>query len=404
MPPLFDPLQAGALHLKNRIAMAPLTRNRAPGAVPQAITATYYAQRASAGLLITEATAISHQAQGYADVPGLYAPEQVEGWRRVTAAVHAAGGCIVTQLWHVGRVSHTSLQPGGGAPVAPSAVAAKTKTVLLDNGVPRFEDTSLPRALALDELPGIVADYRRAARAAMDAGFDGVEIHAANGYLLEQFLKTGANQRTDAYGGSVANRARLLLEVAQAVTDEIGGARTGIRLSPVTPANDIVDADPQPLFDHVLRHLAPLGLAYVHVIEGSTGGPRDLPERPFDYAAARAAYRAAGGQGAWMVNNGYSRELADAALAHGADLVAFGRPFIANPDLVARLQQGGPFNEGDRRTWYGGGEAGYTNYPVLTPEQVRATAAGAVSQAALAEGAGPGASPAVGPVVAGEPI
>lgn len=375
MPLLFDPLQAGALHLKNRIVMAPLTRNRAPGAVPQAITATYYAQRASAGLLITEATAISHQAQGYADVPGLYSPEQVSAWRAVTDAVHAAGGCIVTQLWHVGRVSHTSLQPGAGAPVAPSAIAARTKTVLLDNGVPRFEDTSVPRALALDELSGIVADYRRAARVAMDAGFDGVEIHAANGYLLDQFLKTGANQRTDAYGGSIENRARLLLEVAQAITDEIGGARTGIRLSPVTPANDIVDADPQPLFDHVLRHLAPLGLAYVHVIEGSTGGPRDLPERPFDYAAARAAYRAAGGQGAWRVNNGYSRELADAAVSSGADLVAFGRPFIANPDLVERLRTGAPLNPNDRSTWYGGGERGYTDYPMLTAGHAAGSAA-----------------------------
>ncbi len=370
MPSLFDPIQVGALALANRIAMAPLTRNRSPGAVPQAITATYYAQRASAGLLISEGTAISHQAQGYADVPGLYAPEQIKGWQAVTAAVHAAGGKIVTQLWHVGRVSHTSLQPGQGAPVAPSAIAAQAKTVLLQDGVARFVPTSEPRALALDELPGIVADYRRAARAALDAGFDGVEIHAANGYLLDQFLKTGANQRTDAYGGSIENRTRLLLEVTAAVCADIGGDRTGIRLSPVTPANDIVDADPQPLFAHVLRQLAPLGLAFVHVIEGSTGGPRELPERPFDYAAAKAAYRDAGGQGAWMVNNGYTRDMADAvvanaAVAAGADLVSFGRPFIANPDLVARLRQNGPYNEGNRATYYGGGAAGYTDYPTL---------------------------------------
>ena len=370
MPSLFDPIQVGALALANRIAMAPLTRNRSPGTVPQAITATYYAQRASAGLLISEGTAISHQAQGYADVPGLYAPEQIKGWQAVTAAVHAAGGKIVTQLWHVGRVSHTSLQPGQGAPVAPSAIAAQTKTVLLQDGVARFVPTSEPRALALDELPGIVADYRRAARAALDAGFDGVEIHAANGYLLDQFLKTGANQRTDAYGGSIENRARLLLEVTAAVCADIGGDRTGIRLSPVTPANDIADADPQPLFAHVLRQLAPLGLAFVHVIEGSTGGPRELPERPFDYAAAKAAYRDAGGQGAWMVNNGYTRDMADAvvanaAVAAGADLVSFGRPFIANPDLVARLRQNGPYNEGNRATYYGGGAAGYTDYPTL---------------------------------------
>jgi N-ethylmaleimide reductase len=333
--------------------------------VPTPLMATYYTQRASAGLLVTEATAISHQGQGYADVPGLYAPEQIAGWKGVTAAVHEAGGRIVTQLWHVGRVSHTELQPGGGAPVAPSAIAAKTKTVLIKDGVPGFVDTSEPRALRLDELPGIVDDYRRAARAAIEAGFDGVEIHAANGYLIDQFLKTGANHRTDAYGGSIENRARLLREVVGAVTDAIGAGRTGIRLSPVTPANDIVDADPQPLFDHVARQLGPLGLAYVHIIEGATGGPRELPDRPFDYAAFKAAYRAAGGTGAWMVNNGYDLALAQQALADGADLVAFGRPYIANPDLVARLKAGGPFNKPDKMTFYGGGEKGYTDYPRL---------------------------------------
>jgi N-ethylmaleimide reductase len=365
MSDLFEPVTAGGLSLANRIVMAPLTRNRAPGAVPTPLMATYYRQRASAGLLITEATAISHQGQGYADVPGLYAPEQIEGWKAVTAAVHEAGGRIVTQLWHVGRVSHTELQPGGGAPVAPSAIRAHTKTVLIVDGKPTFVETSEPRALALDELPGIVADYRRAALAAIEAGFDGVEIHAANGYLIDQFLKTGSNHRRDAYGGSIENRARLLLEVVQAVTEAVGGGRTGIRLSPVTPANDVVDADPQPLFDHVVRQLAPMGLAYLHFIEGATGGPRELPERPFDYAALRAAYRQAGGQGAWMVNNGYDLPLARQALQDGADLVAFGKPFIANPDLVERLRQGGPFNEPDRSTFYGGGEHGYTDYPTL---------------------------------------
>ncbi len=365
MTTLFDPIQAGDIALANRIVMAPLTRNRAPGAVPTPLMATYYTQRASAGLLITEATAISHQGQGYADVPGLYAPEQVAGWKAVTSSVHAAGGKIVTQLWHVGRVSHTELQPGGGAPVAPSAITAKTKTVLLKDGGAVFVDTSEPRALRLDELPGIVDDYRRAALAAIEAGFDGVEVHAANGYLLDQFLKTGANQRTDAYGGSIENRARLLVEVMQAVTAAIGGGRVGIRLSPVTPANDIVDADPQPLFEYVVRQLAHLGLAYVHVIEGATGGPRQLPDRPFDYAALKAAYRAAGGTGAWMVNNGYDLPLAQQALAGGADLVAFGKAYIANPDLVARLKAGGPFNEPDKMTFYGGGEKGYTDYPTL---------------------------------------
>ena len=365
MTTLFEPTRAGDIALKNRIVMAPLTRNRAPGAVPTPLMATYYRQRASAGLLITEATAISHQGQGYADVSGLYAPEQIAGWKRVTEAVHQAGGKIVTQLWHVGRVSHTELQPGKGAPVAPSAVTAKTKTVLIVDGVPTFVETSAPRALRTDELPGIVDDYRRAALAAIEAGFDGVEIHAANGYLLDQFLKTGANQRDDAYGGAIENRARLLLEVTRAVVGAIGAGRTGIRLSPVTPANDIVDADPQPLFEYVARELGPLGLAYVHVIEGATGGPRQIEDRPFDYAALRQAWRAAGGQGAWMVNNGYDLALAEQSLKDGADLVAFGKPFIANPDLVERLRQGGPFNPADRATFYGGGEKGYTDYPAL---------------------------------------
>lgn len=253
--------------------------------------------------------------------------------------------------------------------MAPSAIAAKTKTVLMRDGVPTFVETSVPRALALEELPAIVDDYRRAALAAVDgAGFDGVEIHAANGYLLDQFMKTGSNHRTDAYGGRIENRARLALEVTAAVCTAIGGRRVGIRLSPVTPANDVHDADAQALFEHVLKHLAPLGLAYVHVIEGATGGPRELADRPFDYAQARATYRTAGGTGAWMVNNGYDRALADHALAHGADLVAFGKPFIANPDLVRRLRDNARMNEGDRATYYGGGAKGYTDYPALAEE------------------------------------
>lgn len=365
MTTLFDPVTAGDLHLANRIVMAPLTRNRAPDAIPTPLMAEYYAQRASAGLLITEATAISHEAQGYADVPGLYGTEQLDGWKRVTQAVHDAGGKIVTQLWHVGRVSHVELQPHFQKPVAPSAIRAHTKTVLIKGGVPTFVDTSEPRALDAAEIPGIVQAYRHAAMNAISAGFDGVEIHAANGYLIDQFLKTGANHRTDDYGGSIANRARLLREVVAAVTDAIGGGRTGIRLSPVTPANDIVDADPQPLFEHVAHALGRAGLAYVHVIEGSTGGPRDLPDRPFDYAAFKTAYRQAGGQGAWMVNNGYDLPLAQQAVADGADLVAFGKAYIANPDLVARLRRGGPFNPPDKMTFYGGGAKGYTDYPFL---------------------------------------
>ena len=366
MPTLFDPVRAGDLHLANRIVMAPLTRNRSPDAIPGPFAAAYYAQRASAGLIITEATAITQQGQGYSDVPGLYGSEQLDAWKKVTHDVHAAGGKIVVQLWHVGRVSHTSLQPDNGAPVAPSAITAKTKTVLIQDGAPVFVETSEPRALKPEELPGLVHSYQAAARNAVEtSGFDGVEIHGANGYLLDQFLKTGSNQRDDDYGGSIENRARLLLEVTRAVTAAIGGGRTGIRLSPVTPANDVVDADPQPLFDYVVRELGSMNLAYIHIIEGATGGPRELPDRPFDYAALKAAYREAGGKGAWMVNNGYDQAMAESAVKHGDDLVAFGKLYIANPDLVARLKQGGPFNEGNQKTWYGGGAEGYTDYPAL---------------------------------------
>lgn len=367
MRSLFDSVQVGDLRLANRIVMAPLTRNRAPDAIPTPLMAEYYAQRASAGLLVTEATAISEQAQGYSDVPGLYGSEQLDGWKRVTEAVHEAGGKIVVQLWHVGRVSHNLLQPGGGQPVAPSAITAKTKTVLIRNGVPTFVDTSEPRALKVEELPGIVHTYQAAARNALEtAGFDGVEIHAANGYLLDQFLKSGSNQRTDDYGGSIENRARLLLEVVRAVTGAVGGGRVGIRLSPVTPANDAYDADPQPLFEYVVRQLATLHLAYIHIIEGATGGPRELPDRPFDYAALKAVYRTAGGKGAWMVNNGYDKALAEKAVASGADLVAFGKAFLANPDLVERLRRAAPLNKPDQATFYGGGAKGYTDYPALS--------------------------------------
>ena len=365
-PTLFEPVQAGDLQLANRIVMAPLTRNRAPDSIPTPLMVEYYRQRASAGLLITEGTVISQQGQGYADVPGLYGTEQIDGWKKVTQAVHAAGGKIVTQLWHVGRVSHTSLQPNGAAPVGPSAVRANTKTVLIRDGVPTFVDTSEPRALQAYELPDIVHAFQAAARNAVDsAGFDGVEVHAANGYLLDQFLRNGCNLRSDDYGGSIENRSRLLLEVVRAIASAVGGGRTGVRISPVTPSNDAFDSDPQPLFEHVVRELAKLDLAYVHVVVGATGGARVLPDRPFDYDALRAGYRAAGGKGAWMVNNGLDRALAEQALAEGADLVSFGRLFIANPDLVERLRQGVPLNEGDRATYYGGGAKGYIDYPTF---------------------------------------
>jgi N-ethylmaleimide reductase len=371
MKTLFDPCQAGDLQLASRIVMAPLTRNRAPHALANALMAEYYAQRAKpatgAGLIITEATAISHQAQGYVDVPGIWSQAQVEAWKPVTAAVHAQGGKIVMQLWHVGRVSHHCFQPGGQAPVAPSALIAKTKTVQLVDGVPSFMATSEPRALSIDEIPGIVDDYKTAALNAMAAGFDGVEVHAANGYLIDQFLRTGSNLRTDAYGGSIENRTRFLKDVMQAVCDEIGGPKCAIRISPVTPVNDAADSEPQALFEHVAQFLGTLNLAYVHTIEGATGAARDFYQgaQAFDYAALKAAYVDAGGTGAWMLNNAYSLELANQSLADGADLIAFGKPFIANPDLGLRLKQNGPFNEPDRSTFYGGLEKGYTDYPFL---------------------------------------
>lgn len=352
---LFSPYELGAITLANRIVMAPLTRNRAgAGLVPTDLTAQYYAQRASAGLIVTEATQISKQAQGYQDTPGLYTPEQIAAWRKVTDAVHARGGRIYVQLWHVGRVSHVDFQENGAAPVAPSAIKAETKTFL--NGA--FVDVSDPRALELSEIPGVIEDFRRAAANAIAAGFDGVEIHGANGYLLDQFAKDGANQRADAYGGSVENRARLMLEVTAAVATEIGADRTGIRLSPVSPANGVSTSDPQAQFDYIVGKLDDIGIAYIHVIEGATGGPRDVA--PFDFAALRKAFR-----GTYIANNGYDLDLARAHLADGsADLIAMGRPFIANPDLVERLQAGAALAQIDPATLYGGGAEGYTDYPV----------------------------------------
>ncbi|MBN3779415.1 alkene reductase [Burkholderia sp. Ac-20345] len=353
---LFKPYALGHLTLANRFVMAPLTRNRAgAGLVPSELAATYYSQRASAGLIITEATQVSAQAQGYQDTPGLYTPEQIDGWRKVTEAVHAKGGLIFAQLWHVGRVSHVDVQPGGAAPVAPSAIRAETKTFV--NG--GFVDVSQPRALALVELPGIVNDFRQAAANAIAAGFDGVEIHGANGYLLEQFIKDGANQRTDAYGGSIENRARLLLEVVTAVAKEIGAGRTGVRISPVSPANGISSSDPQSQYDYIVGQLSALGIVYLHVVEGATGGPRDVA--PFDYDALRRRFRQT-----YLANNGYDLELATARLNEGkADLFAFGRAFISNPDLVERLKTGAPLAQLDAATLYGGGAEGYTDYPSI---------------------------------------
>lgn len=357
MATLFDPVRVGEIDLANRVVMAPLTRNRAAaGQVPSELAVEYYRQRAGAGLIISEATQVCPEGQGYLDTPGIHSAEQVAGWRRVTDAVHAVGGRIVAQLWHVGRISHVSLQPGGKAPVSSTARRAETKTLTAEG----WEPVSAPRALRTEEIAAVVASYRHAARCAIHAGFDGVEVHGANGYLIEQFLRDSINDRTDAYGGSIENRVRLLVEVMRAIVEQIGGGRTGLRLSPVTPANDAgQDSDPQALYEHAVAQLAPLKLAFLEVVEGATGGARDFA--PFDYAALRRRF-----DGAWMVNNGYQRNTAIEDVASGAaDLVSFGRPFIGNPDLVRRLREDKPVAAFDKKTLYGGGAKGYTDYPTL---------------------------------------
>ncbi|MFL9610477.1 alkene reductase [Methylobacillus sp. Pita2] len=352
---LFSPTKLGSIALTNRIVMAPLTRNRAgKGNVPQPINAEYYAQRASAGLIITEATPISATGHGYPATPGIHDLEQVEGWKLVTQAVHAKGGKIVLQLWHVGRISHPSLQPGNALPVAPSAIKPAGQAFTYEG----LQDFVTPRALAIEELPGIVADYARAARNALEAGFDGVEIHAANGYLLDQFLRDGTNHRTDEYGGSIENRTRLLLEVTKAVVEVAGADRVGVRISPLNPFNDISDSDPQALFNHVAESLSPFGLAYLHVVEGGMGG-EGVP--PFDFSALRKHFK-----GGYIANLGYDKAKGDAAIASGhADAVAYGALYIANPDLVERFRQDAPLNTPDQATFYGGDAKGYTDYPTL---------------------------------------
>lgn len=360
MPTLFDPMPLGEITLPNRIVMAPLTRNRSVGLEPGPLAVEYYRQRASAGLIISEATQVSPKGQGYLDTPGIHSAAQVAAWRRVTDAVHADGGRIFMQLWHVGRISHSSLLPDGAAPVSSTDRRPNAMTFAADG----FVGVSSPRALRDDEIPGLVDEYRQGARCAMDAGFDGVEVHAANNYLLEQFLRDSVNDRAGPYGGSIANRTRLVIEIVEAVVGEVGAGRTGIRLSPMTTFNDTPrDSDPQALYGHLADRLGALGLAYVHVIEGETGGPREPEdaERPFDYAAMHQRFG-----GPWMVNNGYDQALAEDAVGSGrADLVAFGRPFISNPDLVRRLKLNAPLNPPDEATFYGGSAAGYTDYPTL---------------------------------------
>lgn len=355
-PFLFDPVQVGDIACANRIVMSPMTRARAgEGLAPVALNAEYYAQRASAGLIITEATQISVEAQGYIDTPGLFTPEQVAGWRKVVEAVHAKGGKIVVQLWHTGRMSDNEFQPGGRAPGAPSAIRANNAKIF--TAARGYTDPAMPRALEIAEIAQIVDDFRQTARRAVEIGFDGVEIHGAHGYLLDSFLRDGPNKRTDRYGGPIENRARFLLEVVQACVDEIGPTRLGVRLAPVSPAGDSFDSNPQPLFEYVVEKLNAMRIAFLDIVEGATGGPRDFA--PFDYEALRRKY-----DGVWIVNNGYDRAMAIDAVASGrADLVAFGRPFISNPDLVRRLKDDLPLAENDPVTTYGKGAEGYTTYP-----------------------------------------
>lgn len=351
---LFSPVTLGSISLNNRMVMAPLTRNRAgEGGVPQDLNATYYAQRASAGLIITEATPISAMAHGYPALPGIYNDAQVAGWKKVVDAVHAKGGKIVLQLWHVGRISHPSLLPNGALPVAPSAIKPAGQAFTYQGLVDYVE----PRALDVSELPAIVQDYVHATKCALAAGFDGVEIHSANGYLLDQFLRDGSNKRTDNYGGSFENRARLFMEVTQAVVNVAGADKVGVRISPVNPFNDMHDSNPQALFNYVADSLNQFNLAYLHVLEGDVGGTTQA----FDFVELRKHFK-----NAYMANLGYDKARGNAAIASGhADVIAFGVPFLANPDLVERYKTDAPLNMPDQNTFYGGAEKGYTDYPFL---------------------------------------
>jgi N-ethylmaleimide reductase len=353
---LFSPAKLGSINLSNRIVMAPLTRNRAGEAgVPQTINVTYYEQRATAGLIITEATPISEMAHGYPLLPGIYTDAQVAGWKKITDAVHAKGGKIVIQLWHVGRISHPSLLPNNAFPVAPSAIKPAGQAFTYQGLVDYVE----PRALDASKLPGIVADYVHATKCALAAGFDGVEVHAANGYLLDQFLRDGSNARTDSYGGSFENRARLLMEVTEAVVAAAGADKVGVRLSPVNPFNDMKDSNPQALFNYVTESLSRFNLAYLHVVEGGIHGGGE--SEPFDFSAMRKLFK-----GGYIANLAYDKARGNAAIASGhADAIAYGVPFIANPDLVERFRVDAPLNEADSSSFYGGSEKGYTDYPFL---------------------------------------
>jgi N-ethylmaleimide reductase len=369
---LFEPIRIGRLQLPHRIVMAPLTRSRAgqPGNVPTPLMACYYAQRASAALIVSEATQVSMQGQGYAWTPGIHSREQVAGWRLVTDAVHDAGGRIFLQMWHVGRISHPSLQPDCMPPVAPSPVKPEGMAFIEnERGAGELAPFVTPRALQLEEMPYLVRQYERAARNAVKAGFDGVEVHGANGYLLDQFLCTGTNRRSDEYGGRVENRVRLLLEVVDAVTAVWGAEAVGVRLSPMGQVNDIRDDDPLTTYSHAARELDTRKLAYLHLVNPAAASlEKKTPADPLAMEMLermRQAWR-----GILVLAGGFDAESAERWLLEGrADLIAFGRKFIANPDLPERLRAGAPLNTDDPTTYYGGGEKGYTDYPSLAQQR-----------------------------------
>ena len=371
-PRLFSPLHVGELQLSHRVVMAPLTRMRStqPGDIPNTMNATYYGQRSTkGGLLISEATQISLEGKGYPAAPGIHSHDQVEGWKLVTEAVHAKGGFIFLQLWHVGRISHSSLHPEIGVPVSASAIPPSdgSKAFTADFKQAPYE---IPRALETSEIPRLIAEYVQAARNAKAAGFDGVEIHSANGYLLDQFLEDKTNHRTDVYGGSIENRARLLFEVTDAIIEVWGSGRVGVRLSPYGTFSDMGDSNPVALFSYVLEQLSARGIAYAHVIEprssGAGGGAPNNDAAPRTAEIFRKAFK-----GVLISAGGYTAESAEETVAAGnADAVAFGRLFIANPDLPERFQLNAPLNNPDRRTFYGGTEKGYTDYPALETASV----------------------------------
>jgi N-ethylmaleimide reductase len=370
--PLFQPYRLGPCNLPHRIVMAPLTRSRArqPGNIPDALAACYYAQRASAALIISEATQISMQGQGYAWTPGIHSREQVEAWRRITKAVHEERGLMFCQLWHVGRISHPALQPDNMPPVAPSAITPQGKAFIEnERGEGELVPFVRPRALDIDEMPYVVRQYERAAKNAQDADFDGVEIHAANGYLLDQFIETGTNRRHDAYGGAVENRSRLLFEVAEALTPIWGPDRIGVRLSPLGKMNDISDDDPETTFGTIAERLSDYGFAYLHIVNPAVE-QMQKGEQPDARALRMVDLIRRNYKGTLIVAGGFDRDSATQWLREGrADLIAFGRKFIANPDLPERLRSSAPLNADDPTTYYGGGAKGYTDYPSLAQDR-----------------------------------